>query len=115
MRPNLSLHIILLFIFGSLNGCAQTKTARATLEDRVYQSDSVFSYTGFIPGSFVGMEVDILDNIYLLTNGYQLKKLNANGDSMAVFNDVKRFGNPSYIDVSNPLKVLVYYKNFSTA
>lgn len=115
MRPRQVLHIVFILIFGSLNGCAQTKTATATKEDRIYQSDSLFSYTGFIPGSYVQMEVDILDNVYLLTNGYQLKKFNANGDSIAVFNDVKRFGNPSYIDVSNPFKVLVYYKNFSTA
>lgn len=115
MRHRLLLHITYLLLLSSFNGCAQTKTATATKEDRIYQSDSIFSYTGFIPGNFVQIEVDILDNVYLLTNGYQLKKLNANGDSIAVFNDVKRFGNPSYIDVSNPFKVLVYYKNFSTA
>ena len=60
------------------------------------------------------MNVDILDNIYLITTGNQLKKLNSKGDSVAIFNDVKKYGNPSYIDVSNPLKILVYYKNFST-
>ena len=60
------------------------------------------------------MNVDILDNIYLITPGNQLKKLNSKGDSVAIFNDVKKYGNPSYIDVSNPLKILVYYKNFST-
>lgn len=113
--PKQVIHIIFLFLLSTSNGCAQTKNATATKEDRIYQSDSIFSYKGFIPGNFVQMEVDILDNVYLLTNGYQLKKLNANGDSIAVFNDVKRFGNPSYIDVSNPFKVLVYYKNFSTA
>lgn len=115
MRFKLAIHIVLLMVLNSTIGCAQTKTARPTLEDRVFQSDSVFSYTGFIPGNFIQIEVDILDNLYLLTKGFQLKKLNANGDSIAVFNDVKRFGNPSYIDVSNPFKVLVYYKNFSTA
>jgi hypothetical protein len=31
-----------------------------------------------------------------------------------VFNDVKRFGKATLIDVSNPLKVLLYYKNFGT-
>ena len=56
----------------------------------------------------------MLDNIYLITAGNQLKKLNSNGDSVAVFNDVKKYGNPSYIDVNNPLKILVYYKNYST-
>ena len=115
MRNKPLAYIIIFLLLGTFNGCAQTKRATATKENRIYQSDSVFSYTGFIPGSFIQIEVDILDNLYLLTKGYQLKKINANGDSIAVFNDVKRFGNPSYIDVSNPFKVLVYYKNFSTA
>ena len=60
------------------------------------------------------MDVDMLNNIYLVTAGNQLKKLNANGDSIAAFNDVKKYGNPSLVDVSNPLKVLLYYKNFAT-
>jgi len=58
--------------------------------------------------------VDVLDNLYLITPGNQLKKLDSKGDSVAVFNDVKKYGNPSLIDVSNPLKILVYYQNFST-
>jgi hypothetical protein len=33
---------------------------------------------------------------------------------VAVYNDVKRFGKATLIDVSNPLKVLLYYKNFAT-
>ncbi len=115
MRARLSAYLLTLFVMYSINGCAQTKRATATLENKIYQSDSIFSYTGFIPGNFLQVEVDILDNVYLLTNSYQLKKINANGDSIAVFNDVKRYGNPTYIDVSNPFKVLVYYKNFSTA
>ena len=33
---------------------------------------------------------------------------------MGVFNDVRRYGKLYSIDVTNPLKVLLYYKNFST-
>ncbi len=33
---------------------------------------------------------------------------------MAIFNDVRRFGKATLIDVSNPLKVLLYYKDFGT-
>jgi hypothetical protein len=65
-----------------------------------------------IPGSFSYMNVDVLDNIYLLSAGNQLKKLNSNGDSMAVFNDVRKFGNPTYIDVTNPLKILTFYQHY---
>ena len=78
------------------------------------QSDSTFSFLKTIPGNFSYFNVDNLDNIYLVTNTTQLKKISSNGDSVAVFNDVKRYGNPSSIDVTNPLKVLLYYKNYST-
>jgi hypothetical protein len=78
------------------------------------QADSAFQYLRSIPGNFTYFNVDNLDNIYLITTNSQLKKLNANGDSVGVFNDVKKYGNPDYIDVTNPLKALLYYKNFST-
>jgi hypothetical protein len=78
------------------------------------QSDSLFSFAKFIKGSFTDFSVDNLDNIYLLTETNQLKKVNSNGDSLAVFNDIKRFGAVSQIDVTNPLKILLYYKNFAT-
>jgi hypothetical protein len=58
--------------------------------------------------------VDNLDNVYIITSTDQLKKYNANGDSVAIFNNTKNFGKITLIDVSNPLKVLLYYKDFST-
>lgn len=70
--------------------------------------------TKTIPGSFVSFSIDNLDNIYLLTATNQLKKLNGNGDSIAVFNDVKKFGEATLVDVTNPLNVLLFYKDFST-
>lgn len=78
------------------------------------QKDSSFQFIKTIKGDFTYLNVDNLDNIYLISNSNQLKKLNGNGDSMAVFNDVKRYGNPDYVDVTNPLKALLYYKNYST-
>jgi hypothetical protein len=78
------------------------------------QSDSSFQFLKTIKGSFTYLNVDNLDNIFLITKNNQLKKLNANGDSVAVFNDVKKYGNPDYVDVTNPLKSLLYYKNYST-
>jgi hypothetical protein len=78
------------------------------------QDDSSFQFLKTIKGSFTYLNVDNLDNIYLITKTNQLKKLNANGDSVAVFNDVKKYGNPDYVDVTNPLKSLLYYKNYST-
>jgi hypothetical protein len=78
------------------------------------QPDTIFRYNKTIKGDIVDFAVDNLDNIYLLNSKNQLKKLNANGDSVAIYNDVKRFGKATLIDVSNPLKVLLYYKNFGT-
>ena len=57
--------------------------------------------------------VDNLGNIYILGKDNQLRKLSPQGDSLAVFNDVRRFGRIASIDVTNPLKILVYYREFS--
>ncbi len=73
-----------------------------------------FRLINIISGNYTHVEVDATGNIYLINSTNQLKKLNSKGDSMAVFNDVRRYGNVSYVDVSNPLKTLVYYKNYST-
>jgi hypothetical protein len=78
------------------------------------QSDTSFQYIKTIQGDIVDFTVDNLDNIYILSSRNQVKKLNANGDSVAIFNDVKKFGKAAFIDVSNPLKLLLYYKDFST-
>ncbi|ULQ51224.1 hypothetical protein [Flavihumibacter fluvii] len=58
--------------------------------------------------------VDNLGNIFLVFESGQLKKISPKGDSIAVFNDVRRFGKIYSIDVSNPLKVLLFYKDFGT-
>ena len=68
-----------------------------------------------ITGSFSDFYTDNLQNIYLISsNTNQIKKLNSNGDSVAVFNNTVRYGKIYSLDVTNPLKVLVYYKDFST-
>lgn len=67
-----------------------------------------------ISGKWVDFQADPLGNYYLLDEQNQLKKLNARGDSMGVFNEVRRYGKLSSMDVSNPLKVLLYYQSFAT-
>ncbi|MDB5202012.1 MAG: hypothetical protein JWQ27_1421 [Ferruginibacter sp.] len=106
--------IIYLLCLSAVSGFAQTRPILDTLPEIPSLKDSGFRYYRRIPGNFSSVSIDVLDNIYLITAGNQLKKLNANGDSIAAFSEVKKYGNPSLIDVSNPLKVLVYYKNFST-
>jgi hypothetical protein len=78
------------------------------------QVDTFFRFEKTIPVHAVDFTVDNLDNIYILTKTDQLKKLNTNGDSIAVYNDVKRFGKIYTMDVSNPLKIVLFYKSYST-
>lgn len=78
------------------------------------QTDTSFQLIKIIKGDIVAFTVDNLDNIYLLSSTNQVKKFNNNGDSVAIFNDVKKFGKATLIDVSNPLKVLLYYRDFAT-
>jgi hypothetical protein len=65
-------------------------------------------------GDIVDFTVDNLDNIYILNSRNQIRKYNAKGDSVAIFNDVKKFGKATLVDVSNPLKVVLYYRDFAT-
>jgi hypothetical protein len=67
-----------------------------------------------VRGIFSDFTIDEVGNIYLVINGSQLKKLNKNGDSIAVYNDTRKYGSIHSIDASNPFKTLVYFKNAST-
>jgi hypothetical protein len=78
------------------------------------QEDSAIRFLRTINGDIVDFAVDNLDNLYLFSSSNQLKKLNMHGDSVAIYNDIKKYGRATYIDVSNPLRVLLYYKDFST-
>ena len=78
------------------------------------QSESSFVLNKTIQADIVDFTVDNLGNIYLLSKNNQLKKLNAKLDSVAVYNAVSRYGNVYSIDATNPLKILLYYQDFST-
>lgn len=80
------------------------------------QNDSIIDLTQqqFIQGSFTNFYVDNLSNIYLLNAGNQIKKINDKGDSVSVSNGLKRFGDIYSMDVSNALKMIIYYKDFTT-
>jgi len=67
-----------------------------------------------IAGSFKYFTTDILDNIYVITTSNQLKEYNEKGDSIAFFKDFVKYGLPSYMDVNNPQKILLFYKNFGS-
>jgi hypothetical protein len=78
------------------------------------QTDTLFRIQKTYAGEVADFSVDNFGNIFILYENGQLKKLNPNGDSLAVFNNVKRYGKLFSIDVTNPLKILLYYKDFST-
>lgn len=67
-----------------------------------------------IKGGYADFTVDNLGNIFLLDSTNQLKKLSPAGDSIAVYNDIRRFGKLYSIDASNPLKILLFYRDFGT-
>ena len=73
-----------------------------------------FSLTKTLSADIVDFTVDNLGNIYVLNRDNQLKKVSPQGDSLAVFNDVRRYGKIASVDATNPLKILVYYREFST-
>jgi hypothetical protein len=65
-------------------------------------------------GNFIDFAPDNLGNLYVLTTDNQLKKFNVRGDSMAVFNNVKKYGKLTEINASNPLRTILYYKDYRT-
>lgn len=83
---------------------------------QIYANDTLLNYkiTKSVHGDFYDFTVDNLGNIFLITSSNQIKKVNSNLDSISVFNEYKQYGKIQSVDVSNPLKVLVFYKNFST-
>jgi DNA-binding beta-propeller fold protein YncE len=84
------------------------------LHSLAQKRDSSFTLIKTYNGDIADAVIDNLDNLYILSSTGQLKKFNANGDSVAVYNQVRNFGKLSSLDVSNPLKPLLFYKDFST-
>ncbi len=78
------------------------------------QADTALPLVSIVRGDYIDFTVDNLGNIFLLDKNNQLKKLSPSGDSIAVFNDVRRYGNVYSMDATNPLKILLYYKDFAT-
>lgn len=77
-------------------------------------ADSSFVLIRTIEGDIEGAAMDNLDNLYIISSSGQLKKFNSAGDSAGIYNQVKNYGKLFSIDVSNPLKILLFYKDFST-
>lgn len=78
------------------------------------QKDSAFQLLRTYSGDITNVVLDNLDNFYVVSSSGQLKKFNSRGDSVAVFNGVRNYGKLHAVDITNPLKPLLFYKDFST-
>ncbi|MEY4628123.1 MAG: hypothetical protein RLZZ595_449 [Bacteroidota bacterium] len=78
------------------------------------QVNSVALLQKKIQGEFSYFMPDELGNVFALTLKGQLKKYNNNLDSMGVFNDVRRYGKLYSISLENPLRTVLYFKDYKT-
>lgn len=76
-------------------------------------TDSSFSLVKTYKGDVTGAAIDKLDNLYIISSTGQIKKFGAKGDSVGVFNGIRNYGKLYSIDVTNPLRPLLFYKDFS--
>lgn len=67
----------------------------------------------FIPIQADYLQVDNLDNAYLLNKQFQLRKYNSKGTLLCTYSS-SAYGPLYSVDASNPLNVLLFYKDFNT-
>lgn len=77
-------------------------------------TDTSFSLVRTYKGDITAAALDNLDNLYIISSTGQVKKIGPKGDSIGVFNGIRNNGKLFSIDVTNPLKPLLFYKDFST-
>ena len=56
---------------------------------------------------------DNLQNIYAVTDDFKIVKYDSSGQLLHTYAN-KSLGQPTSLDVSNPMKLMLYYKDFST-
>ncbi len=94
--------LLFCFVFSVFRAAAETDTLIHLKQDK------------FIAGSYKNFYTDNLGNIFLINANNQVKKLDNKGDSVTVFNDMRRYGDIYSLDINNPLKITAYYKDFTT-
>ena len=77
------------------------------------QEDSSFTLVRTYTGDIADAAVDNLNNLYIVSSVGQIKKFTPVGDSV-VSDNIKRYGKLYSLDATNPLKLLLFYKDFST-
>ncbi|HEV7621348.1 MAG TPA: hypothetical protein VGO09_06440 [Flavisolibacter sp.] len=77
------------------------------------QRDTSFKLIKTYNGDIADAVIDNLDDIYIISSAGQIKKFTPSGDSV-FYNQVKKYGRLYTLDVTNPLKLLLFYKDYST-
>lgn len=78
------------------------------------RAQSRLSLVSATPMSGSDFRVDNLGNIYAVGPDGQIRKYTAAGDSVAAYNETRRYGSLSALDVTNPLRILLFYQDFMT-
>jgi len=76
------------------------------------QKDSSFLLLRSYYGDISDAAIDNLDNLYIISSSGKIKKFTPSGDSV-VYDQVKSYGKLFSLDVSNPLKMLLLYKDYA--
>lgn len=96
----------ILVVFATMIGC---------LINTLKAQQLIFSeHPRSIKGDFSYYMPDQTGNVFALSRSGQLKKYNANLDSMGVFNEVRRYGKLYSISADNSLRSLLYFKEYRT-
>ncbi|CAA6830246.1 MAG: Unknown protein [uncultured Aureispira sp.] len=78
-----------------------------------YAQEYTFKELKSIPKASRWMEVDKMKQLYLIEDAHTLLKYSPDGDLLHQFNE-NSLGEISYVDVSNPFRLLVYYNDYAT-
>jgi hypothetical protein len=80
----------------------------------IAQATQKYKLIKTIANPIADFAVDNLGNVFLINKRQQVKKLNANYDSVGNYNDLRKYGKLYSIDASNPLRVVLFFKEFAT-
>ena len=78
-----------------------------------YAQEYTFKALKSIPKTSRWIEVDKMKQLYLIEDAHTLLKYSSDGDLLSQFNE-NSLGEISYVDVSNPFRILVYYNDYAT-
>ncbi|RPD48174.1 hypothetical protein [Paracnuella aquatica] len=82
------------------------------LQAAAAQSGSGLRLLRSYPAPVADATLDNLGNLYLVSENGQVKKYGPGGDSISVYNSVQRNGKLQTLDVSNPLRPLLFYRDY---